>query len=273
LTGTLGAEVTGVSLAEDLGDETISKLDASLAENKVLCFRNQRGFGEQEQLRFGRRLGRLMVFPFEPSSEVEPELQVLSAADRYPDRLVESWHSDLSCLQTPSRASILRAVEVPPYGRDTIWADMAAAYEGLSSSMQRFLDGLTAEHDYMRSYGTAMKKIIGDEAAIREQIPVPEHPVVRVHPVTGRRIIYVNKTFTTRIIGMRDDESNMLLRFLWDQTHIPEYQVRIRWQPGTVVMWDNRSTQHCLVFDRGQSAHRLMTRVTVEEDCPVGAAV
>jgi taurine dioxygenase len=263
LTGTLGAEVTAINLAEDLNGETLTKLQHVLAENKVLCFRDQREFGPQEQVCFGRRLGELLALDNgQPSVEGFPELALLSTESAkafHPDHPVETWHCDVTCMPAPPWATVLRAVEVPPYGRDTMWADMAAVYDGLSSKVQGFLDGLVAVHGLDPRVGHPYESLEREKAST-------EHPVVTVHPVTGRRIVYVNQAWTTSIVGMREDESRLLLRFLFDQTRIPEYQVRISWRPNTVVMWDNRSTQHCPVFDRTRDARRIMHRIMVLQD-------
>jgi taurine dioxygenase len=266
VTGTLGGEVRGINLGAPLRDSDIVFIDRALAHHKVLFFRDQRDLTPERQVELGRRFGTLMVDPWRRYDGPLPELLILSSEDWHPDGLVESWHSDMTCLTKPSRAAMLRAVEVPSYGRDTIWADMAAAFEGLSGKMQRFLDGLTAQHDYAEPFAPQIAKMGETLESLRRRLPIPEHPVIRTHPITGEKCIYVNRWFTTKIVGMRDDESASLLRFLWDQTHVPEYQVRFRWRQGDVAMWDNRSTQHCLVLDRGGNVRRVMHRITIEED-------
>jgi taurine dioxygenase len=276
ITAVLGAEISGIDLADDLDDETIKKLDATLAEHKLLCFRDQFGLDPDKHLKLGERFGELAFHPFGPKISGKPKVTVVSdepvegaEAYVYPTESIETWHTDLTCLARPPRAAILRAVEIPPLGRDTMWADMQAAYEGLSSKMQRLLDDLTAAHDYMEPFAPLIKGMNESEESLRERLPVPEHPVIRTHPVTGGRSIYVNQSFTKKIVGMHEDESRHLLEFLWSRPRIPEYQVRIRWRPGTVVMWDNRSTQHYIVFDLPAAEPRILHRVHIAEDHPL----
>jgi taurine dioxygenase len=162
-------------------------------------------------------------------------------------------------------ASILRAVEVPPIGGDTLWADMYAAYEGLSTGMRAFLDGLTAIHDFLPAFGPHLAP--GALAEMRATFPQVEHPVVRTHPVTGRKLLYVNASFTVRIVGMGLDESHALLDFLTTRAATPEYQCRFRWRPSSVAMWDNRCTQHYANQDYWPQ-RRVMQRVTIIGDRP-----
>jgi taurine dioxygenase len=180
--------------------------------------------------------------------------------------VAEDWHSDVTWRETPAMASILRATDVPEAGGDTMWADMAAAYEDLDDATQRHLSSLTAIHDWHK-----FREVLHQTGATPEQIaelverfPPMEHPVVRTHPVSGTKIIYVNGNFTVKIKGMSDSESDALLQRLYKLAEIPAYHARMHWQPGSVAFWDNRSTQHSVVG--GVKGYRRMERVTVAGD-------
>jgi taurine dioxygenase len=267
LSPTIGAEVRGVDLSGHFDAEATSALRDALLEWKVLFFRNQ-SLTPDQQLAFGRRFGELEVHPFAGHRDGYPELMVLDRDDTPP---VEGqyrenvWHSDVTWRLCPSMGSILRAVQLPPIGGDTLWADMYAAYDDLSPSMQSSLEGLTAIHDFLPAFGPAIPP---DQVAVmREQFPLAEHPVVATHPETGRKLLYVNASFTTRIVGMDLDESRSLLAFLTTRAARPEYQVRFRWEPGSVAFWDNRCTQHYAVQDYWPE-RRVMERATIVGEVP-----
>ena len=180
------------------------------------------------------------------------------------------WHSDTTFRERPTKYSILRCLQIPAVGGDTLWADMSAAYDGLSAGIQRLIDGLSAVHDF-KNFRTLFRSSNEDRERLRrmEQLyPNPVHPVVRRHPVTGRKALYVNAQFTVRILGLNDDESEALLKLLYAQAQIPEYQFRLRWKPGTIAFWDNASTQHYAANDYYPN-RRLMERVAVIGDKPV----
>jgi taurine dioxygenase len=177
------------------------------------------------------------------------------------------WHSDETFRLTPPMGSILRCIRRPPAGGDTLWADMNAAYEGLSGKMQNFLSGLEAVHDF-KNFRHKFDDLPPREkhaklAQMEEELPNPTHPVIRTHPVTGRKVLYVNEQFTLAIKGMREDESASLLAFLYEQPRIPEYQFRVRWAPNDMVFWDNRPTQHYAANDY-YPERRTMQRVTIK---------
>jgi taurine dioxygenase len=215
---------------------------------------------------FGRRFGELHVHPVLRPLEDEgfPEIVVLESDARRPV-LADAWHSDVTFQQRPPMGSILRAVAVPEAGGDTMWASMYAAYEALSDAMQRLLSGLRAVHDgsgFQRSARKAQHR----EDLEKDQTAV--HPVVRTHPVSGRKGIFVNSVFTRRIEGMKPAESRALLEFLFAHVASPDWSCRLRWRPGTIAMWDNRCTQHRVVADN-RTAYRRMERVTLTGDVPV----
>ncbi len=176
-----------------------------------------------------------------------------------------AWHSDVTWRVEPSLGSVLRAVELPEVGGDTLWADMGAAYDRLTPAMKTRIEGLTAIHDWWDNFGLGMEPDERDR--LRPHFPAVEHPVVRTHPATGRRTLYVNRIFTQRIVGLDPDESAELLDHLYQQAGFPEYQCRWQWRPGDVAFWDNRSTQHYAVSDY-HPQRRVMERITVCGDRP-----
>src|SRR5580704_11167832 len=259
----IGAEVLDVDLGQPVGPALQADLHRALLAWKVLFFRDQRITAEQHR-DFGRLWGELEVHPFLPEGDL-PEV-VRFAKDESSRGTENIWHSDVTWRKVPSMGSILRAIEVPALGGDTLWADMAAAYDGLPEDVRQRIDGLTAVHDFADSFGRAMDP--AKLAEMRKQFPPAEHPVVRTHPETGRATIYVNEIFTSYIAGVDPDESDELLRLLCSQARIPEYQCRFRWTPDSIAFWDNRATQHYAVSDYWPSA-RVMERVTVIGDVPV----
>lgn len=245
LTGTFGAEIRGVDLAMAPDDEVVEKLLAALAEYKVLLFRDQHAVGPKEQLAFASRFGQPEVHPTHPHVEELPAVTVLqNLGDHGYER--DSWHTDGSTRDDTCWISFLRAVDIPAYGRDTAFADMEAAFNGLSPGLQQYVEGLTAEHNWGR-------QIPGS--------PSVEHPIVLTSHLSHRKVLYVNRVYTTSVVGVRAIEGDALLALLYEQTHIPEYQLRIRWQPGSIAMWDNETTQHYLVRDLEYP--RVMHRVMV----------
>jgi taurine dioxygenase len=274
VTATIGAEVGGVDMSQPLTDELQAEIDDALVKYKVLFFRDQHSLTPATQVRFGRAWGPLTG---EPWRERVPGAEDVTIIQGYgAERFLESWHTDQCHTPEPPMACILRAVEIPPVGRDTMWADMEAVYDDLSDKMQRFLSGLSANYDLTHNYGTKagrsnqspMEKDLREEDVIA-QADV-EHPVIRTHPVSGRKCVFVNKVFTSGIVGMTDRESRAVLDFLFEQVRDPEYHVRLRWAPGTVVMWDNRSSQHRLIIDiPPQAVTRVLHRVTICGDKPI----
>jgi taurine dioxygenase len=270
--GTLGAEISGVDLASDLDAATIDALAAALVRHKVIFFRNQ-NLTTARHLALGRRFGALEVHPFSgvPGFGNMPDMDEVIVVESKPGaRLSASyWHSDVTWRETPSLGSILRCTHAPPFGGDTVWADMTAAYEGLDDATRSLLSGLTAIHDWhafrhgLKMQGFA-QSVIDD---LVRRFPPMEHPVVRTHPVSGQKLVYVNPVFTAGIKGMSDTESRTLLDRLYQLPYRPEYQVRFRWNAGDVAFWDNRSTQHYAVPDFGDQ-HRRMERVTIVGDRP-----
>jgi taurine dioxygenase len=263
LTATIGAEVRGVDLREDLDDDTIAAIRAALLAWKVLFFRDQHGLDRAAHVAFGRRFGELEVHPITPADQDHPEILVLPTGGKY--RSPDVWHSDVSWRPEPSLGSILRVVEMPPLGGDTLWADMAAAYDFLDDETKDRIEGMRALHDYARVFASGQGEKV--EARLRAEHPTVSHPVVRTHPETGRKTLYVNGVFTCAIEGMDDAEAGPLLGRLERTATIPDVQCRFRWHPGSVAFWDNRATQHCVSNDYLPS-RRVMERVTITGDRP-----
>jgi taurine dioxygenase len=267
----IGAEIAGVDLTAPLSDAQIREIEAALVAHKVVFFRDQHIDADQH-LAFGRRFGALEVHPFASfsgftSGDARPEIIALESTPEKP-QVAEVWHSDVSWRETPSLGSILRITDCPESGGDTMWADMSAAYEGLDDATQSFLSGLTAVHDWsnFRGHLISLGAPADQIAALDAAFPAVEHPVVRTHPVSGRKIVYVNAEFTRRIKGMGEAESDALLKKLYALANNPDYHARMQWKPGSIAFWDNRSTHHKVMPD--SVGYRRVERVTVVGDRP-----
>ncbi len=264
---TIGAEIHGIDLAQPLDDATFARLEAALIEHKVVYARDQ-SLTPEQHVALGKRFGDLEVHPFHRFGDA-PQLMVLDNHKDNPVLSTDVWHSDTTFRECPTKYSILRACIMPATGGDTLWADMCAAYDGLAEPMKKMLEGLAAVHDF-QTFRRLFTKTDEDQARLREieqRLPNPTHPVVRTHPVTGKKAIYVNALFTTHIAGISAEESRALLAFLTELPRVPEYQFRVRWKPGTIVFWDNRSTQHYACNDYYPNRRR-MERVAVVGDRP-----
>jgi taurine dioxygenase len=258
---TIGTEVLGIDLRDTLDDDTFGFLHQLLLDRKVIFFRDQFLTPEQH-LDFGRRWGELEAIPFLEHDSTYPELLTIRRGN---ERAYENiWHSDVSWRAEPSLGSILRALKVPDVGGDTLWCDMTAAYDALSPSMKKMLDGLVAVHSI-----EALSRYTDPDTIKRylEEFPPQEHPVIRTHPETGKQAIYVNGAHTRRIKGLSPIESQWLLSQLYRYAEIPEFQCRFRWEAGSIAFWDNRSTQHYASADYFPQ-ERFMDRVTVKGDRP-----
>jgi taurine dioxygenase len=264
LTPVIGAEIGGVDLASPLPERQLDEIRRALAEHLVIFFRDQTLTPEQH-LAFGGRFGALHRHPAAPHEDGLPELMTIRTDRDSPRANGESWHTDVSCDPEPPMGSILYIRECPPAGGDTLFASMYAAYETLSDRMKAHLDGLAAVHDGEHVYrGLYANFGVADRAAY----PRAEHPVVRTHPVTGRKALYVNRWFTLRILGIPAEESEALLRYLYQHLENPLFQCRFRWRPGSVAFWDNRCTQHRALWDYWPAA-RSGWRVTIRGERPV----
>ena len=258
LTPQVGAEITGVDL-RTASDDEVARIGAALLEHLVVFFRDQT-LDDESQQRLAARLGQLEEFPFGPGGPPEaPNVHAITTGGGAPKYAnADTWHSDATFMECPPAASLLRAVELPPLGGDTLWGSAYAAYDSLSSRVQRLIDDMTATHSVAKSSA--------HRAPIHDRFPPMQHPVVRTHPETGRRALFVNRIFTVRLDDVSDRENEVLLPMLCDTFLQPDIQVRLRWSPGTVALWDNRSTQHYATFD--YSHHREMHRVLIRGDRP-----
>jgi taurine dioxygenase len=261
----LGAEISGIDLRQPLLDAQFEAISQALVDNELLIFRDQDITSEQ-LIAFGRRFGELTVHPFAPNEGKDaPFLIKFRNDETTPPFGTDVWHSDETFRAEPPMATVLVAKEVPAIGGDTMFASMTAAYEGLSDKMQQYISGLYAIHD-MKPF----RPLFGTSPEERRKLqdfelkyPPVLHPVVRIHPVSGRKALFVNPQFTLAIDGMDETESRALLNTLFQQALVPEYQFRLHWEPHTVAMWDNRSTQHYAVHDY-YPQRRYMERVTIK---------
>ena len=263
----LGAEVSGLDLSQPLDPGAVAAIRGGLNRYKVLFFREQ-DISHEDHIRFGRYFGDLEGHPVTTTVPDHPEILHIEAGDGLkltPEilplvRPANKWHADVTFREKPSFAGILRARHLPPLGGDTIFADTAAVYADLPSDLKDRLSRLKAEHDILQSFGFR----VSDEkrAELARDFPPRCHPVIRTHPETSARHLFVNAVFTSRIIGLDEEESSQLLAYLTDRIKAPEYQVRFRWTPNAIVMWDNRATQHYAVLDYWPQS-RVAERVTV----------
>lgn len=268
LTKTIGVEVSGVDLSSQVPDATMRELQQALLDWKVLFFRGQT-IELADHMRFARWFGELEVHPLTSPDVAGAELIRIEEDDSHRAHN-DVWHSDVTFKATPPLGSILRAREMPEVGGDTLFADMYAAYDGLDDTIKSSIDDAVAVHDFhgfrrgMRARGMAEAEI----DKYRKRFPPAVHPVVRTHPQTGRKCLFVNVAFTTHIVAMERSESDELLAFLYSQARVPEYQCRFRWRKDSMAFWDNRCTQHYAVADF-YPARRVVERITVcgEKPC------
>lgn len=267
LTGALGAEVRGLDLREPIDDATFTELRAGLLAHQVLFFRDQ-AIEPAHHLALARRFGEPVAHPAYPSVEGFADINILEVTAESPPK-IDTWHTDMTFLERPPMGSILRARVVPEAGGDTMWASLSAAWEGLSDRMRRYLDGMEAEHSFAQGFRHSLLEAGGAErlAAAVEQNPPRRHPVVVSHPETGRRALYVNRLFTTRLIGPGEAESDAVLGFLYSQLELPDYSCRFRWRRDSIAFWDNRCTLHRPVNDYWP-AYRRMERITIAGEAP-----
>ncbi len=264
----IGTEVLGIDLAGIVSDDTINFLMELLVERKVIFFRDQ-AISMEDHLAFSSRFGELEVHPFTPNDVSHPEVIHLNN-DRENPPSINIWHSDVTWREEPSLGSILRACDVPEVGGDTLFANMELAYDSLDDVTKDQIADLYAIHDNenflngMRRRGAPEKEI----EARRKQFQPVRHPVVRTHPESGKKSIYVNRGFTRKIEGLSDQESQALLEKLYLTAWIPDFQCRFRWRKNSFAFWDNRAAQHYAAADYWP-AIRKMERVTIIGDRPV----
>jgi taurine dioxygenase len=271
LTGALGAEVHGPDLSAHLDDTMVAAIRQALLDHCVIFFRDQR-FDADQHKALARRFGEIFIHPNYKGTGPDPEIVDIRREPGDLRIVGEEWHTDTTMMPEPPMGAILYAVEVPPYGGDTLFANQYLAYESLSDGMTRLLDGLRAVHSDRKVAGPqaglnayrATK--VREDAAWQETVSV--HPVVRTHPETGRKLLFVNHSYTIRFDGMTEAESAPLLGYLLDHGHRPEFTCRFRWAAGSVAFWDNRCVKHLAVHDAGRF-RRIMRRVQIAGDKPV----
>jgi taurine dioxygenase len=260
----IGAEIAGIDLAQPPSNRQAEELRRALVDHQVLFFRDQK-LDPESQKRLGRCIGDLHIHPNIPGPEGHPEILPIHA-DAQSKRIAgETWHSDVSCDAEPPLGSILYLHTAPSAGGDTLFASATAAYDALSLRMKTYLEGLTATHSGDHVYREHNRLDGRDDSG--KVFPSASHPVVRTHPVSGRKILFVNPYFTTHIDGLPKDESRAVLAFLYAHITRPEFQVRFRWQPHSVAFWDNRSVQHMALWDYYPHV-RSGYRVTIKGDRP-----
>jgi len=268
LAGALGAYVTDLDVRDVIASDALfAALNAALVEHQVLVLRDQR-ITPLEQRALAVRFGPIEGHPAYAVVAGTHDVQILESTPEKPSK-IELWHSDMTFRPSPPMLTMLHGKVIPPYGGDTLFASQTAAYDALSSDMRRFLDGLTARHDFAHGFKESLAEPGGYERlqSALDANPAVDHPVVRTHPMSGRKALYVNELFTVRINELTTAESHAVLELLFRHAVRDEFTARVTWQRDTLLMWDNRSTQHKPVNDFfGQ--HRRMHRITVAGDVP-----
>lgn len=262
----IGVEVEGVDMTQAVPQGQVDELQQALANHNVLFFRDQPKLTPEQQIAFARNFGPLHMHPAAAKDNVHPELFVLHThAESYVNNGAD-WHTDVSCDEEPPMATLVQIHRIPSAGGDTLFANMYAAFEALSQRMQVYLRGCEALHESERAYrGRYRDKGVVDDAS--RIYPSAVHPVVRTHPVSGREALYVNESFTSRILDIPVEESDALLSYLYQHMARPEFQVRYQWRENSIAFWDNRCTQHLAMWDYFPE-ERYGHRVTVGGDRP-----
>lgn len=270
--GALGAEVSGIDLSNSISDAVFSDLHAALMKFKVLFFRDQ-DLSPEQHIAFARLFGEPMVDDFVKEMDAYPELiELLQEADDSGYNFGGTWHSDSTYRDAPPMGVALYARELPPFGGDTIWVNMELVYESLSDGMKKLLNPLTAEH-VAQGYREKMSIIKGDYTKSFTKQDIIErnvsHPVIRKHPVTGSKSLFINEAYTLRFQDMSEQESKPLIDYLCSLATRPQFTCRFRWQPGSLAIWDNRNTMHFAIGDYF-GHRRVMHRYTIQGDKPMG---
>jgi taurine dioxygenase len=256
----VGAEIRDIDITKPLSNRQVHELHRALGEFGVLFFRDQK-FDHDSQKRFGRYFGELDIHPNTPGPVGHPEIMPVHADANSKIIAGEKWHSDVSCFQEPPLGSILHIHTTPPFGGDTLFAGLGAAYDALSPRMKAYLEGLSAFHSGERNYRNR-NAVMGIDDTGRT-FPKANHPVVIRHPISGRKGLYVNRLFTYRINELVEEESDAILEYLYRHIEKPDFQIRFRWEPHSVAFWDNRAVQHLAIWDYFPHT-RSGARVTVK---------
>ncbi len=268
--GRIGAEIRGVTLGGDLDAATVTAIQSALARHKVIFFRGQHQLDDEGHEAFAALLGEPLAHPTVPVAEGSKFLLELNSRE---GEAASQWHTDITFLPAYPAASILRALVIPPAGGDTLWANAAAAYDGLPAPLKALVENLKAIHTNAYDYATSRPEASSEairryHAVFASTVYETEHPVVHVHPVTGEKVLLLGN-FVKNIVGLNRDDGNRVLQILQDQITKPENTVRWRWQPGDVAIWDNRATQHRAIADFGRQSRHLR-RATIAGTVPTG---
>jgi taurine dioxygenase len=268
LSPTIGGELLGVDLRQDLTSEVKDLIYEALLVYKVIFFRDQ-DLTTDQHIHFSKNFGDLEVHPFAPFKDGYPEVLKITHNEKSRGR-ENTWHSDVTWRKEPSLGSVLRMLEKPENGGDTLFSDMYAAYDDLTDEVKQKLEGAVAVHDFVGFRKRLIKegKSPKEIEAFNKKFPMPEHPVFRTHPDTGKKVIYVNRAFTQYIKGWEEDESKDMLDFLYSRASTPEYQCRFAWENNSIAFWDNRACQHYANSDYWPQIRRV-ERVTIIGDRPV----
>jgi taurine dioxygenase len=270
IAGACGAEIDGVKIGDDLDAATIAEIRQALNEHCVVFFRDQE-FDAGQHKAFARRFGEIFIHPNYKGMQEDDEIVMIRREPGDQHIVGEDWHTDTTMVEAPPLGAILYAIEVPPFGGDTCFANQAAAYDTLSDGMKRMLEKLRAVHSDRMVAGPQAGRNAYRATKVREDAgwreTVSTHPVVRTHPETGRKMLFVNAAYTIGFEGMSEAESRPLLDYLLEHGHRPEFTCRFRWANGSVAFWDNRSVKHLAVHDAGPF-RRLMRRVQIAGDRP-----
>lgn len=270
VSGAGGAEIFGIDVSRDLDDGIVAEIRAALCEHTVIFFRDQSLTVDQHK-NFARRFGEIFIHPNFSGLTEDPEVVTVRRLPGDTSFIGESWHTDTTMCAEPPMAAILYAIEVPPYGGDTQFSNQMAAYDALSDGMKRMLEGMRAVHSDIYQAGPQAGKNKGRSNRQRDDEDWREtrtlHPVVRTHPETGRKMLFVNAGYTIAFEGMTEEESRPLLNYLFDHGHRPEFTFRFRWQNGSIAFWDNRSTKHQAIGDTGAFGRELR-RIQIRGDRP-----
>ncbi|MBS24971.1 MAG: taurine dioxygenase [Gammaproteobacteria bacterium] len=267
LAAALGVELSGVDLTSELTPEVFQEVRRLLVEHQVIFFRDQ-DISPQQHHDLAASFGPLQTHPAYGTVDGFPEITILESTAENPSK-IEAWHTDMTFRQHPPMGAVLRSKVIPEQGGDTLWASMTAAYDALSAQMKEFLSGLTAEHDFSWGFKESLAEPGGRERlaqAVANNPPVV-HPVIRTHPESAKKVLFVNSLFTTRILELEKQESAALLEFLYEHVTTPEFSCRFNWEPNTIAIWDNRSTQHKPINDYFP-AHRMLHRIVIDGDMP-----
>ena len=267
MAGALGAEIYGLDLGQELSSDDFLRIRKLLNEYQVIFFREQ-SISPANMKALALSFGPVQTHPAYETVVGFPEITILESTPEKPTK-IEAWHTDMTFTNHPPMATMLKSDIIPDKGGDTLWSSMTAAYDGLSFQMQNFLEGLNAVHDFSWGFKESLAEPGGRERlaeAVAANPPV-RHPVIRTHPETGKKAIFVNELFTTHIEGLRRDESDALLGFLFKHVTTDEFTCRFQWRPDSLAIWDNRCTQHKPINDYFP-AHRRMERITIDGDKP-----